>query len=93
MCRPVAAQGSFPPEQILAGSKTYAQRCAICHGQKMLNPDTDLGAFDLRTFPRDEHDRFVNSVTNGKSSMPAWGSLISRSDIEELWAYVCAGEK
>ena len=71
----------------------FAQRCAICHGQKMKDPDTELGAFDLRSFPRDEHDRFVRSVKEGKNSMPAWGALISPADIEALWAYVCAGEK
>src|SRR5262245_41889741 len=92
---PVAAQGaqSFPQEQIEAGAKMYAQRCATCHGQKMQNPDTDIGAFDLRSFPRDEHDRFVASVIRGKNTMPAWGALLSSSDIEALWAYVCAGEK
>ena len=92
-CGPVAAQGSFPQEKIQGGAKTYAQRCAICHGQKMQNPDTDLGAFDLREFPRDEHDRFVRSVTSGKNAMPAWGALISPAEIEAIWAYICAGEK
>ena len=89
----VAAQGSFSTEQIQAGSKVFAQRCATCHGQKMQDPDTDLGAFDLRYFPRSEHDRFVRSVKNGKDTMPAWGDLISAADIEALWAYICAGEK
>jgi hypothetical protein len=28
-------------------------------------------ASDLRTFPHDQHDRFVNSVTSGKNGMPA----------------------
>ena len=70
----------------------FAQRCAICHGQKMQNPDMDIGAFDLRYFPRDDHDRFVSSVTGGKNTMPAWGGVISPADIEALWAYVCTGD-
>src|SRR4051794_40543461 len=92
---PVAAQRtqSDPQDQIQAGSKTYAQRCATCHGQRMQNPDAEVGAFDLRYFPRDEHDRFVSSVTGGKNAMPAWGGLISPAEIEALWAYICAGEK
>ena len=49
------------------------------------------GAFDLRTFPSDQKSRFVNSVTNGKNSMPPWGGLFSTDDIEALWAYVMAG--
>jgi mono/diheme cytochrome c family protein len=51
------------------------------------------GAFDLRTFPHDQHSRFVNSVTKGKNSMPAWGDLLKPVEIEALWAYVVAGEK
>jgi mono/diheme cytochrome c family protein len=91
---PVAAQDeTFSREQVQAGSRVYAQRCATCHGRNMRNPDEEIGAFDLRYFPRDEHDRFIRSVTDGKNSMPAWGAVISLADIEALWAYVCAGEK
>jgi len=91
---PVASQDqTFPREQVQAGSRLYEQRCAICHGRNMRNPDEEIGAFDLRYFPHDGHDRFIRSVTGGKNSMPAWGALISSADIEALWAYVCAGEK
>ncbi len=51
------------------------------------------GAFDLRTFPRDQKRRFVTSVMNGKNNMPPWGDLLTPEDIEALWAYVMAGEK
>src|SRR5262249_27860716 len=88
-----AREGAFSREQVLAGSRLYAQRCATCHGRNMQNPDGEIGAFDLRYFPHDEHDRFIRSVTDGKNSMAAWGALISSADIEALWAYVCAGEK
>jgi len=42
----------------------------------------------LRTFPRDEKDRFLNSVTNGKRQMPAWGGIIKPETIESIWLYV-----
>jgi len=91
---PVVAQGeTFSREQVQAGLRLYEQRCAICHGRNMRNPDEEIGAFDLRYFPRDGHDRFIRSVTGGKNSMPAWGALISSADMEALWAYVCSGEK
>jgi mono/diheme cytochrome c family protein len=91
---PIAAQDeTFPREQVQAGARLYAQRCAICHGPNMRDPDGEIGAFDLRYFPRDSHDRFIRSVAGGKNSMPAWGGLISLAEIEALWAYVCAGEK
>ena len=50
-------------------------------------------AFDLRKFPRNQHDRFINSVTRGKNQMPPWGDMLEPNQIEALWAYVVAGEK
>jgi mono/diheme cytochrome c family protein len=78
------------PEQIKKGSGMYAQHCAPCHGPRMQDPE---GAFDLRKFPSDQYDRFIRSVTNGKNSMPPWGGLFKRDEIDALWAYVVAGEK
>jgi mono/diheme cytochrome c family protein len=46
----------------------------------------------LRTFPRDAHARFVDSVANGKRNMPAWDDVLDPEQIEALWAYVIAGE-
>lgn len=91
---PLKAQDAqlFPRERIQAGSKIYVQRCVICHGQNMRSPDQEIGAFDLRYFPRDGHDRFVTSVSRGKNTMPAWGDSLTAADIEALWAYVCGGE-
>ena len=84
------AQESFAPETIKQGATIYSQNCGPCHGPRMADPQ---GAFDLRTFPADQKSRFLNSVTNGKNSMPPWGGLFSAAEIESLWAYVMAGEK
>ena len=84
------AQQVFSPDLVQKGAALYAKNCASCHGRRMANPDW---AIDLRTFPKDEHSRFVNSVTNGKNSMPPWGGLFSAEEIEALWSYVMAGEK
>ncbi len=84
------AQETFAPEKIKEGATIYSQNCAPCHGPRMADPQ---GAFDLRTFPPDQKSRFLNSVTNGKNSMPPWGGLFSADQIESLWAYVMAGEK
>src|SRR5690349_3041340 len=78
------------PEQVKRGAGLYAQHCSPCHGPHMKDPE---GAFDLRTFPRDQKTRFITSVTHGKASMPPWGGLLSAGDIESLWGYVVAGEK
>ena len=89
-CAGAGAQETFAPQKIQQGAGIYSQNCAPCHGPQMADPQ---GAFDLRTFPPDQKSRFLNSVTNGKNSMPPWGGLFSADEIESLWAYVMAGEK
>jgi mono/diheme cytochrome c family protein len=80
---------TFPAEQVKKGSEIYAQNCSPCHGPRMRDPD---GAFDLRTFPKDDRDRFVTSVTKGKNQMPPWGGLFGPAEINALWAYISIGE-
>src|SRR5215813_4526397 len=87
---PVRAEEGFSKEQIAAGAELYATNCSPCHGARMLDPE---GAFNLRKFPPDQHDRFVNSVTRGKNQMPPWGDFFKPAQIEALWAYVVAGER
>ena len=83
------AAKAFAPEQITRGASLYAKNCESCHGVKMIGPPW---AIDLATFPRDRPDRFVDSVTNGKNSMPPWGDVLKPDEIQALWAYVVAGE-
>ncbi len=75
----------FSPERIAQGKQMYKQLCLRCHG-----PDMNGGnnAFDLRTFPLDQRDRFFHSVTNGKRQMPPWKGTLTDEDIGILWAYV-----
>jgi mono/diheme cytochrome c family protein len=84
------AGATFSPEQIKAGATIFTRNCSPCHGAHMRDPES---AFDLRTFPHDQHERFVSSVTNGKNQMPPWGGMLKPADIEALWAYVVAGER
>ena len=85
----VACAEDFPPERISAGAALFSRNCSPCHGTRMQNPES---AFDLKTFPPAQHERFVNSVTRGKDQMPPWGDLLKPEEIEALWAYVMAGE-
>jgi mono/diheme cytochrome c family protein len=92
LCAAAPAQGppAFAPEQVAAGADIYERNCSPCHGPRMLDPQS---AFNLRKFPPDQHDRFVNSVTRGKNQMPPWGDVLKPDDVEALWAYVMAGER
>ncbi len=83
-------QESFSPDQIKRGTAIYEQNCAPCHGARMLDANS---AFDLRTFPPDQKNRFVTSLTKGKNQMPPFGDLFKPDEIDALWAYVMAGEK
>ena len=84
-----AGEQSFTASQLRLGAEIFERNCAPCHGPRMQDPES---AFDLRKFPRNQHDRFVASVTRGKNQMPPWGDMLNPEEIEALWAYVTAGE-
>ncbi len=89
-CGAVHAQEAVTPAQIKAGAEIYARNCATCHGNRMKNPEW---AIDLATIPKDDRQRFVQSVTNGKNNMPPWGDVLKPDEIAALWAYFSQGEK
>lgn len=80
---PAAAAGSAE-----TGRELYNTYCVICHGPNMVN--SGARAFDLRKFPLGARARFIKSVKDGKkgrNEMPAWGDVLSREEIDHLWAY------
>jgi len=84
----VAAQAP-EPQQVQRGAAIYERNCSPCHGTRMQDPQ---GAFDLRKFPHDEHERFITSVSRGKNQMPPWSGVLKPEDIEALWAYVISAD-
>jgi len=86
LAAPVASHSAdAQAEKVRAGAEIYQRNCSPCHGPRMQDPE---GAFDLRTFPADQRERFVNSIVRGKNQMPPWGDLIKPDEIDALWAYV-----
>jgi mono/diheme cytochrome c family protein len=81
-----SAAAQTPAEMADKGRRTYTSYCARCHGINLVV--TSSAYFDLRTFPGDDKERFVRSVTEGKRAMPAWGSQLKPEDIEAIWAYI-----
>ena len=81
-----AASAHFASEQIHAGHLQYERTCAPCHGRNMVNSGTTV--YDLRRFPRDQPERFFNSVTNGKGNMPSFRDALTPDQMQVLWAYV-----
>jgi mono/diheme cytochrome c family protein len=80
----------FPAEQVKQGAELFARNCSTCHGNRMAKPE--WAPVDLREFPRQDHARFVDTVTHGIRNMPPWSDVLKPGDIEALWAYVAAGE-
>ena len=85
--RIAGAQETPDADLALKGKAIYAHDCSHCHGFNMVNPGAV--SYDLRTFPTDQKERFVNSVVVGKGGvMPQWGDKLSLDEIDALWAYV-----
>lgn len=78
--------------QVERGRRLYSDRCSHCHGLNMVTAGTVT--YDLREFPRDQQERFFESVTNGKSNrMPPWGDVLTQEEIGDIWAYVLSRSK
>ena len=75
-------------ELVRKGAELYETNCQTCHGPRLANPEW---AKDLRKFPREDHARFVDTVTYGVRNMPPWEDVLKPDDIEALWAYVLTG--
>jgi mono/diheme cytochrome c family protein len=80
-----AAQ-EFSPQQIALGDQLYRQFCQRCHGSELRN--SGASTFDLRTFPAQEYNRFIESVSEGLDSMPPHGDILTEEELDALYAYV-----
>jgi mono/diheme cytochrome c family protein len=71
------------------GTIIYQDYCSSCHGEELRNTSGGV-TFDLRRLRPQDHDRFVNSVLNGKTQMPPWRGVLDMQQIESIWAYIRA---
>ena len=90
---PASAGTAIPAPQLAAtGKSLYARHCSHCHGPSMITSSTV--AYDLRRFPAEAKERFVESVIFGKNGkMPPWGDKVNLEEIDAIWAYVLTGGK
>lgn len=77
---------SFASAEIEQGREQYQRICAQCHGRNMVNSGTTV--YDLRKFPTDQAERFVQSLIQGKGNMPSFKDALSPAQVQALWAYV-----
>ena len=83
----IAEDAAPDQDKIAAGETVYNTRCAVCHGDELVNSGQ---TFDLRRLKADERPRFDNSVRNGKNQMPPWKGVLSDDEIDQLWHYIRA---
>jgi len=86
-----AAESFFNSAQVTQGLGLYRQFCQRCHGTELRN--SGASTFDLRLFPAHEHERFVESVSEGSGDMPPHGDILTGEEIDALFAYVVATQR
>src|SRR5262249_55320947 len=66
---------------IAAGATIYGNYCSNCPGDELRNTSGGV-TFDLTRLRAANHDRFVNSVLNGKTQMPPWRGVLDMDRID-----------
>lgn len=86
---------SVSAEQLARAKSLFNEKCARCHGAdgrgetvvgRMLSVPDFTNEQWWKKEARDA--RFIESITEGKNEMPAFGKKLSRSEIRSLAAYV-----
>jgi mono/diheme cytochrome c family protein len=85
----IFAQPTVTPEEAAKGESVYSDFCWTCHGEKLRNPGGGT-SFDLRRLKPEDYARFVNSVVNGKNTMPPWRGVLDAEQVDAIWAYIRA---
>ena len=71
-------------------NEVFDKNCVSCHakGGNIMNPDKTLSAESLEKNGVNSVDAIKKIVTEGKAPMPAFGSTLSKEEIESVSAYV-----
>jgi mono/diheme cytochrome c family protein len=83
------AQAGSDPTMVAKGEDIYSVYCWTCHGERLRNPGGGT-SFDLRRLRPQDYERFVNSVLNGKNTMPPWRGILDQAQIDAIWSYIRA---
>ena len=69
-----------------AGRQQYQRTCAQCHGRNLVN--SGVTVYDLRKFPPDQRERFLQALHHGKGNMPSFRDALDEQQMRSLWTYV-----
>ncbi len=71
-----------------AGAVTYGERCSVCHGARLAKADA---AYDLTQAAGLSESDFVRASKTARGAMPSFATLLSDTQLGEVWAYVRRG--
>lgn len=91
----VPAFAARPSQQLSArakhGEEIFQQRCVVCHN-KQPGDTTPFGPPNLNGIFRGPSALTTKQastiITEGKGTMPAWGKILTPTDIEDVIAYL-----
>ncbi|MBW3695810.1 cytochrome c [Vibrio sp. T187] len=78
------------------GETQFKTLCVSCHGDlghgdgiagKSL-PEQPSNIYDGLTSFWESESELTDTVLNGNEGMPAWGSILNESDVQDIFAYV-----
>jgi mono/diheme cytochrome c family protein len=86
-----ASWAATTPTQIKHGSEIFQTRCIVCHNKKPgdnspFGPPNLYAAFKGKTAITTTQAETI--ITNGKSPMPSFGSVLSKDEIASVVAYL-----
>lgn len=74
------------PAQVEAGRMIFETNCAGCHGANGEGSDIGRPLTDIAS--QGERSRHIESVTNGRNNMPAFGDRLEEADISAAVSFV-----
>ena len=82
-----AQSGDDDPGQVAAGQAVYEMSCAGCHSEDGTGV-AGLGRPLTGIAEQGDRATHIESITNGKGTMPAFGERLEADDVEAVASYV-----
>ena len=81
-----AQEAEDDPSQVEAGAAVFEANCSSCHGAE--GEGSPVGRVLTGVAAENERARHIMSVTEGRSTMPAFGAVLSADEIESVVSFV-----
>lgn len=83
----VSAQSDVDdPAEVEAGRVVYESNCSGCHGDAGQGSDVGRPLTDIAT--QGERSRHIETVTNGRNNMPAFGGSLDEAEVSAVVSFV-----